>query len=117
MVKRTGPTNPYLRSLVTQLIRSESNFWKAIGEKLGKPSRKQIEVNLGDIERHTGKDDVVIVPGVVLASGDLSKPVTIAAWRFSGSASEKIKSAKGKIMTIDQLMKEKPKGEGVKIIA
>jgi len=117
MVKRTGPTNPYLQSLVRELNKSESNFWKVIGEKLNKPTRKKIEVNLSDIERHAEKDDVVVVPGVVLASGELSKPVTVAAWRFSGSASEKIKRAKGKIMTIDELMKEKPKGEGVKIIA
>lgn len=117
MVKRTGASNVYLRSMVASLERSESNFWKAIGEKLGKASRKQIEVNLGDIERHTEKDDVVVVPGVVLASGDLSKPVTVAAWRFSGAAGEKIKNAKGKTMGIDELMKEKPKGDGVKIIA
>ena len=117
MVKRTGPTNPYLRSLVRELTKSESSFWKAVGEKLDKPTRKKVEVNLSDIERHAGKDAVVVVPGIVLASGELSKPVTVAAWRFSGSASEKIKRAKGKIMTIDELMKEKPKGGGVKIIA
>ena len=57
MVKRTGPTNPYLQGLVRELSRSESNFWKAVGEKLGKPTRKKVEVNLSDIERHTEKED------------------------------------------------------------
>jgi len=117
MVKRTGPTNPYLRSLVGELRKSESDFWKAVAEKLNKPTRQKVEVNLSDIDRHAGKETIVVVPGVVLASGELTKPVTIAAWKFSGSAEGKIKKAKGKIMKIDELMKEKPKGEGVKIIA
>lgn len=117
MVKRTGPTNPYLSGLVRELEKSKSNFWKVIAEKLNKPTRQRIEVNLSDIERHADKDAVLLVPGVVLAGGELTKPVTIAAWKFSGSAEGKVKKAKGKIMTINELMKEKPKGEGVKVIS
>ena len=119
MVKRTGPTNPYLRSLVGELRKSESDFWRAVAEKLNKPTRQKVEVNLSDIERHAGKEGkeaVVVVPGTVLASGELTRPVTIAAWKFSGSAEGKIRKAKGKIMAINELMKERPKGEGVKII-
>lgn len=120
-MKRTGPTNPYLKALIEDLrkryFESKAGVWLTIAEKLAKPRRKKIEVNLSDIERNTKKNDVVVVPGIVLASGELTKPVSVAAWRFSEVAKGKIEKAKGKSMTIEELVKENPKGTGVKIIS
>ena len=120
-MKRTGPTNPYLRALIEDLrkryFESKTGIWFAVAEKLAKPRRRKIEVNLSDIERNTEKNDIVVVPGMVLASGELTKPVSVAAWRFSQVAKEKIKKSHGKAMAIEELVKENPKGTGVKIIA
>lgn len=119
-MKPTGPTNPYLRKLIEGLrkksLELNAPIWKDIAEKLERPRRRNIEVNLVDIERNADKGETVIVPGVVLGAGELTKPVTIAAWKFSPSAQEKIKKAKGKMMTIEDLMKESPKGSGVRIL-
>lgn len=121
MVKRTGPTNPYLRQLIETLNKKSyelnAPIWKTIAKKLAKPTRQRIRVNLSDIERHTSDGDTVIVPGVVLAAGTLTKSVTIAAWKFSGNAVKKIKNSKSKILTIEELIKENPKGSKVKIIS
>jgi len=120
MAKRTGPTNPYLRQLIQNLKKKsfelDSPIWKAVAEKLEKPRRQRIGVNLSDIDRNTENGDIVIVPGVVLSSGELSKSVSIAAWKFSSASTDKIKKAKGKILTIEELMKDNPKGTGVKIL-
>jgi large subunit ribosomal protein L18e len=119
-MKRTGPSNPYLKELISNLkersFKENSHIWSAVAEKLEKPTRKKIEVNLSDIERNSDKNDSIVVPGVVLSSGSLTKSVNVAAWRFSDAAKEKIKKSKGKIMTIDELAKENPKGTGVKIL-
>lgn len=119
-MKRTGTTNVYLKQLIEDLrkksFESGVPIWKAVAEKLGKSRRRKVEVNLSDIERNTEKNDFVVVPGVVLSSGELTKPINIAAWRFSSTAKEKIKKSKGKILTIEELVKEKPKGTGVKIL-
>jgi len=120
MVKRTGPTNPYLKELV-ETLRSKSyekkaSIWRTVAEKLEKPRRQRIEINLSDIERNTEKNDTIVVPGVVLGNGELTKPVSIAAWKFSPEAKEKIKKARGKTMMIDELMKERPSGSGVRIL-
>jgi large subunit ribosomal protein L18e len=121
MVKRTGPTNPYLRELISKLkeksLELKAPIWRAVAEKLEKPRRKRIEVNLFKIEKNTNANDVVVVPGVVLGNGELSKPVTIAAWRFSTSAQEKIKKAGGRILTIEKLVEENPKGSKIKIVS
>jgi large subunit ribosomal protein L18e len=120
MVKRTGPTNPILKKLIEDLreraIRTRSNFLRDIAEKLNKPRRKRIEVNLAHIDRYTKENDVVIVPGVVLGYGELSKPLTISAWKFSKSAEKKIKNAKGKAITIEELIEKNPRGTNVKIL-
>jgi large subunit ribosomal protein L18e len=120
MVKPTGPTNPYLKRLVEDLKKKSfelnAPIWKAVAEKLEKPTRQRIEVNLSDIERNTVEDDTVIVPGMVLSSGDLTKKITIAAWKFSAQAKEKIKKSKSKALTIEELIEKNPKGSGIKII-
>lgn len=119
-MKRREPINPYLKGLIEDLrkksLESNTPIWKAIAKKLAKPRRQRIDVNLSDIDRNTEKDDTVIVPGTVLGSGELTKPVNIAAWKFSQSAKEKIKKSKGKVLSIEELVKENPKGSGVKII-
>ena len=121
MAKRTGPTNPYLKQLIETLKKRSfelgAPIWKTIARKLEKSTRRRIEVNLSDIGRNTKDNDTVVVPGIVLASGSLNKPVNIAAWRFSSSAIKSIKEAKGKILTIEDLIEENPKGSKVKIIS
>jgi large subunit ribosomal protein L18e len=119
-MKRTGPTNPYLRKLIGDLkkksLETHTPIWEDVAEKLNNSRRRRVEVNLSDIEKNAEKNDFVVVPGVVLSSGEITKPVNIAAWRFSGTAEEKIKKAKGKCLTIEEMLKEKPKGTGVKIL-
>ncbi len=121
MAKRTGPTNPYLKQLIENLkkksLELKAPIWKDIARKLSKSTRQRVEVNLSDIERNVTDGETIIVPGVVLSSGNLTKKVNVAAWRFSKSAGEKIKSSNGKIMTIEELVKENPKGSNVKIIS
>jgi large subunit ribosomal protein L18e len=121
MAKRTGPTNPYLKNLILMLkeksLELKAPIWKTVAEKLEKPRRKRIEVNLLDIERNTDVNDIVIVPGVVLASGEITKPLRIAAWRFSEQARKKIERSGGKVLTIEELIEENPKGSKVKIIS
>ena len=121
MAKRTGPTNPYLRQLIDELkeksLELKAPIWREIAEKLSKSTRQRIEVNLSDIDRNITDGETVIVPGVVLASGNLTKKVNIVAWRFSKTAEQKIKNSNGKIMKIEDLLKENPKGSNVKIIS
>ncbi|MEM5802269.1 MAG: 50S ribosomal protein L18e [Candidatus Aenigmatarchaeota archaeon] len=120
MVKRTGPTNPYLKNLI-DILKSKSRelnapIWKAIAEKLEKPTRRRVEVNLSKIDRYAKEGETIIVPGKVLAAGKLTKKVNIAAWQFSKQAEEKIKQVRGNVMTIEELLEKNPKGSYVKII-
>ncbi|HLC59420.1 MAG TPA: 50S ribosomal protein L18e [archaeon] len=117
---RTGPTNKYLQELIIGLRKQSKTenapIWRDVAEKLGTPRRKRVEVNLSDIERNSEGKEVVLVPGVVLSNGHLVKPLTVAAWKFSKEAVKKIHDSKGKSITIEELMKENPKGSNVKLM-
>jgi large subunit ribosomal protein L18e len=119
MTKRTGPTNPILVELVNELKKKAQehncNIWKRIAIDLEKPTRKRRIVNLYKINKYTKNNETIIVPGKVLAVGDLDHKVTIAAFSFSGNAMEKINKL-GKAVYISELIRESPKGKGIRII-
>ncbi|MEM5799907.1 MAG: 50S ribosomal protein L18e [Candidatus Aenigmatarchaeota archaeon] len=120
MGKRTGPTNPLLKQLIDYLKRTSyqihSPFLLAVAEKLNKPRRQRVEVNIADINRNTEDGDVIIIPGVVLGYGELEKKVTISAWKFSKPALEKIKKSNSIAISIEELVKKNPRGTGIKIM-
>ena len=120
-MKRTGPTNPYLRGLIIDLeIAARKNnapIWKRVADLLSKSTRQRIEVNVGKISKIAKEGDVVVVPGKVLGGGKIDKKVVVAAWRFTPSARVKIESAGGRALSIYELLRENPKGSKVVIIA
>lgn len=119
MAKRTGPTNEHLRNLIQDLKvlgnKEKSKLWDRIAFDLERPKRIRRKVNIFNINRHSKENEIVIVPGKVLATGDLDKNVKVAAFEFSREAENKI-NEKGKAMTIPELMRENPKGSKVRII-
>ncbi|RLG87739.1 MAG: 50S ribosomal protein L18e [Thermoprotei archaeon] len=119
-MKRTGPTNYIIRRTIRELIKASNKhsarIWKYIAGLLMRPSRKRVAVNISKIRRYTKPGDIVVVPGKVLGAGAIDHSVTVAALSFSASAIEKIKAAGGRTMHILELVKERPKGSGVRII-
>ncbi|MFH1456199.1 MAG: 50S ribosomal protein L18e [archaeon] len=91
-------------------------FWKRIANDLSKPTRNEIKVNLHKINKLAKKDEIIVVPGKVLATGDLDKKVTVAAYTFSDVAKLKIQKS-GKFMNLRELMKINPKAKKVRILA
>lgn len=120
MVKRTLPTNPLLLNLIQELKKRSSiqevNLWKRIAKDLEKPSRNRRAINLSRINRHSKENDIIVVPGKVLGSGDLNHKLTIAAYQFSEGAIEKINKSGAKTMTLLELSKESPAGKKIIII-
>lgn len=119
-MKRTGPTNPEARQLITTL-RKESrtqsaDIWARIADDLSRSTRQRRIVNLSRINRATKPNEVVVVPGKVLGSGALSHSIVVAAFAFSESARQRIAEAKGECLSISELIKKNPKGKDVRII-
>ncbi len=120
MVKKNTKTNPMLVALIHELkkqaIENDAPIWKDIAIRLEKPSRNWPEVNLDRINKYINEKETAIIPGKVLSDGFLSKKVDIAAWSFSEKSQEKIKKAGGKYMSIEELLKNNPKGKDIRIL-
>lgn len=119
-MKRTKTTNPELLQLI-QFLRKQSNenrveIWRNVAERLAKPRRRSVPVNLSRLNRFTEKSEMVIVPGKVLGTGEIEHPVTVTAFAFSAKAKEKIEASRGKCLSFFDLVKKDPKGSKIKII-
>ena len=102
--------------MIVELKQKDVKLWQRLARELEKPTRKRREVNLSRIQRFAKSGETVLVPGKVLAAGELNKKVTIAAWNFSASAKEKVKAAGGKTLAISELIKSHPKGTNVRLL-
>ena len=116
MAKRTGPTNPNLKRLI-RALRTASNkqdvaIWDKVATELERQTRSRREVDVNRLSRVTKAKETVVVPGKVLATGDINHDVTVAAWRFSEAAKKKVKA-----ISIEELLKQNPKGKDGKIVA
>ncbi len=91
-------------------------IWKALAEDLDKSKRNRASINLSRIDRHTEEGEYVAVPGKVLAAGNLSKTVKIAAASFSEGAIAKITAAKGEYMSLVELVESGVEPSKIKIM-
>jgi len=119
-MKETKTTNPELIQLIN-LLKKESRekqagIWLDIAEYLSKTRSQRISVNLSKISRNTKRSDVIVVPGKILGSGSINHAVTVASFGASEKAKEKLAGAKGKYISIPELLAKNPKGANVKII-
>ena len=119
-MKKTGPTNPELVKTIQELkkvsIEKKLALWKRITTEQEKTTKNRRVVNLSKITRHTKEGEIIIVPGKLLAGGELGHKVKIVAWTFSKQAEEKVKEAKGEVISIQEFMKSDVKGKKVRII-
>ena len=119
-MKRTGTTNENLKGLVKDLKKNsysqEAKIWRRIALDLEKPARQRRVVNLSRLDRFTKDKETVVVPGKVLGAGAMSHSLIIAALSFSETAKREIENAKGKCISIGELLKQNPKGKDIKIM-
>ncbi|HZX12577.1 MAG TPA: 50S ribosomal protein L18e [Candidatus Nanoarchaeia archaeon] len=118
-MKPTGPTSLGTRQLVTMLRKAavlhKFGLWKVVANEIKKPTRKRREVSLKTINTYLREGETAIVPGKVLASGMLTKKVTVAAFKYSRQAEEKINKS-GKALLLKEFLKENPKPKNARIL-
>ncbi len=93
----------------------EAPIWAAVARGLARPRHRVVPVNVGHLARLAPEKATVVVPGKVLASGEIGRPLTVAAFHFSAAARQKIHAAGGSVLTIPELLKAHPDGRGVRI--
>ncbi len=119
-MRETQSTNPELVSLI-RFLKKQSNeqkvgVWHDVAKNLARSRRSRISVNLSQLNRHTERSDIIVVPGKILVTGNLDHALTVASFQLSNAAEGKLKAAKAKYMSINELVEKNPTGANVKII-
>lgn len=109
-------TNPELRNLIIKLKKQKGSTWISLANVLSNSRRKKVTLNLELIYKMSKPNDCVIIPGKVLSVGEIKHKLKIGAFGFSREALNKLKKEKVEIKTIEELLKENPKGDGIKIL-
>ncbi|MDE1842287.1 putative ribosomal protein L15 [Nitrosotalea sinensis] len=113
-------TNQVVIQMVNTLrVASKKNkapIWERLADLALKPTRAKRTMNLGQIDRLAADNDVIIVPGKVLGTGNLSHKITLCSFSISTTGAKKVTASGGKVLDISQIIKNHPTGKGVKII-
>ncbi len=119
-MKASFKTDPSLIALIFDLKATsrdnESAIWRDIAVRLEKSNKNWAETNLSKIERYAKDGETLVIPGKVLAAGNITKKVTVAAYSFSQKAKDAITESGGKAVSIRELMDTNPKGSNIRIM-
>lgn len=114
-------TNPELRRLIRELYRqgrhNEKPLWEAAANHMDRSRHTNRPVNVGHLDRIAKAKDVLLVPSKLLASGKITKPVTVAALACSPGAREKVVAAGGTVLTLEELLAKHADAKGVRLVA
>jgi len=108
--------NPELRASILFLKKQKNVFWHNVAKLLSRPKRKSISVNLDKINKIAKESSTILVAGKILARGDLTKKLNIAAFRTSEEARNKIKASGSSYFKIEELVKKNPDAKDIKLI-
>ena len=119
-MKKLKATNPELILLIRDLkknsLENQAQVWRSLADHLSSSKRSRIAVNVSRLNRYTKDGETVVVPGKVLGAGKADHPIIVAAFAFSDVGQSKIQNAKGKCLSIRDLMKKNPSGKNVKLM-
>jgi len=96
--------------------KNKAPIWSKLAKLALKPKSAKRVVNLTKINSLTKENDVVIVPGKILATGNIDHKISLSSFSISNSAAKKIIESGGKILSFSEIIEKIPNGNGVKII-
>ncbi|HXV66283.1 MAG TPA: 50S ribosomal protein L18e [Nitrosopumilaceae archaeon] len=96
--------------------KNDAPIWSKLAKLALKPSSARRVVNLTKINDVTKENDVIVVPGKVLGTGNVLHKVTLSSFSISNSAAKKIIESGGKIISFSEMIEKFPTGKGVNII-
>jgi large subunit ribosomal protein L18e len=113
--------NPELARVIIELRKAarahKAPVWRAAAERLSRPRHQVLPLNVAHLERLANPQETIVVPGKLLAEGNLTKPLTVGAVAYSSEAQSKVRAAGGKAISISELLKSHPDGKGVRLLA
>jgi large subunit ribosomal protein L18e len=108
--------NSKLKAITTLLWAQKGNAWKAIAAKLDGPTSNLPIVNVSKLDKIAKEGFILLVPGKILAGGDVENKIEVAAYQISATAKEKILAKGGKVYALDEVAKKNTDAKKVIIV-
>ena len=87
-------TNPNIVQMANDLKKrikeNDAPIWSKLAEYALKPSVARRTVNINKIDQLTKENDVVVFPGKVLGTGNISHKITLYSFSISNAAAKKL---------------------------
>ncbi|MDG6925538.1 MAG: 50S ribosomal protein L18e [Nitrososphaerota archaeon] len=113
-------SNKVIRSQAVMLERKARKeglaIWRDAAQALSAPKSTETIVNISRLARIGDGKSPMFVPGKVLGTGPLDRKLIVGAFSFSESARNKIESAGGEALEIQEFVDRYPKGSGVLLV-
>ena len=104
------------RDLKKASAKNDAAIWSKLAEYALKPSIARRDLNLNRIDQLTKENDIVVFPGKVLGTGNISHKITLFSFSISNSAAAKIIEKGGKLISHSDLITQNPTGKGVVLL-
>jgi large subunit ribosomal protein L18e len=104
------------RDLKKASAKNDAAIWSKLAEYALKPSIARRDLNLNRIDQLTKENDIVVFPGKVLGTGNISHKITLFSFSISNSAASKIIEKGGKLISHSDLIAQNPTGKGVVLL-
>jgi large subunit ribosomal protein L18e len=105
-----------VKQLKAASAKNKAPIWSRLAKLVQSPSSAKKVVNLTKLNDVTKENDVIIVPGKILATGNLGHKITLCSFSISNSAAQKVIESGGKIINFSELIEQFPTGKGVNVI-
>ncbi len=96
--------------------KNDAPIWLRLAKLALKTSVSKRVVNLTQINDVTKEGEVIVVPGKILGTGNVSHKITLSSFSISNSAAKKIIESGGNIINFKEMIEKFPTGKGVRII-
>jgi len=96
--------------------KNNAPIWAKLAEYALKPTIARRDLNLNKIAQLTKENDIVVFPGKVLGTGNISHKIILFSFSISNSAVTKITEKGGKLISHSELIEKNPTGKGVVLL-
>ena len=114
-MSRSGPTKLETNKTIAKIAKhgkaAKQKIFLVIAEEIGRSRRQRVAVNLGKLSKlaTANAKKILVVPGKVLSLGEAVQGIQVAAFQYSAEAKAKILAAKGKAISLNELIDSKAK--------
>lgn len=113
---KRGPENLNTLLLLNALRKAKRPVWSDVAKRLRKPRRVRAEVTLSRLDKVTTENQLVVVPGRIVSTGQVTHKMTVGYFAATKSALVRLKQAGVNALPLSQFLQKHGQEKSIKIV-